>query len=138
MAMTAGGPPDCPPEGEPPAGRRRAKEVAGDGTTTDGESGRTALQTACATGHDRVVAELLLLPDADLGCKTATGQNLLHLVACGSGSVEVARCLLSADPSMQSAKDNQGWTPLVHAGAADNWALCDLLSDLRLGTTSLL
>jgi ankyrin repeat protein len=128
MAMTAGGPPDGPPEGEPPAGRRRAKEVAGDEATTD-ESGRTALQTACATGHDRVVAELLLLTDADLGCKTATGQNLLHLVACGSGSVEVARFLLSADPSMRSAKDNQGWTPLVHAGAADNWALCDLLSE---------
>ena len=132
---------DPPSEGEPPKRREHAARAnpesifrrtnAADRVCTAADqSGRVALQRACTRGDVTTVVKLLQA-GVDCGCVTELGLNLLHLVACGSGSVDVARRLLQIAPELAATKCNRGWTPSMHAGAAGNWAICDLLEGRR-------
>jgi hypothetical protein len=89
-------------------------------------NGRTALQNACTAGHRGVVVKLLLA-GANPTVRTDAGHSLMHLVARGSGSLDVAKRLLQKAPDLKTAKCNLGWTPLLYASEAGNWPLCDIL-----------
>ena len=128
---------DPPAEGEPP---KRRDATRGDQrterphtyvvrTSTD-QSGVPHIQRACTRGDVATVVKLLRA-GVDCGCETEAGLNLLHLVACGSGSVDVARKLLQVAPDLGARKCNRGWTPLMHAGSEGNWAICELLEGRR-------
>ena len=126
---------DPPAEGEPPKRRdaapvdQRTDRPSLVRTATD-QSGCAALQRACTRGDAATVIKLLRA-GVDCGCETEAGLNLLHLVACGSGSVDVARKLLQVAPELAARKCNRGWTPLMHAGSEGNWAICELLEGRR-------
>lgn len=128
---------DPPAEGEPPKRRDATRgdqrterpHTYGVRTSTD-QSGVPHIQRACTRGDVATVVKLLRA-GVDCGCETEAGLNLLHLVACGSGSVDVARKLLQVAPDLAARKCNRGWTPLMHAGSEGNWAICELLEGRR-------
>lgn len=111
-----------------------ARQLLHSGCRTDlcGREGRTALHLAAHYGLIDIVWMLLSAEEAHMPTMAATARPLtghlpLHELAWSSkeGATaeaieETARLLLDAYPDAMEARDEAGWTPVIHAVCHDN------------------
>ena len=115
-AMLAGATGDWNNPGSGSVAAAEAAVAAGaDACRVDG-NGFTPLHCAAFNGHAELAVWLAQGPGAATvaAADGYSGVQPLHF-ACESGSVAVARCLLSCDGVDVQARTNSGWTPLHYA-----------------------